>query len=234
MFKRMKEYFKFLWHLFKINVRLLIGMWKLTKLPQPAITFFGSARTPVESPHSQKALILAKELTKKGFSIITGGGPGIMEAANRGAYEAVQERGYKTKKHNRRMSSLGIGITRLTAEKKNMYVHDFIMMSHFFSRKWLLVRYSIGFVVFPGGFGTLDELFEVITLIQTQRMKKMPIILIDKEYWKPLEEMIYRKMLPEGNITDEEIGTITAITDDVQEAIDIISKHCNYNDNLQK
>jgi uncharacterized protein (TIGR00730 family) len=229
MITRLKKYIKFLTKLSEINLRIIKGMWKLTKFPQPAITFFGSARTPIESPYSQKAFLLSKELTRNGFSIITGGGPGIMEAANRGAYETLQEQGHQVKKHARKRSSLGIGITRLNKDGENHYVHDFIVMSHFFTRKWLLVRYSTGFIVFPGGFGTLDELFEVITLMQTNRMKKMPIILIDKEYWKPLEDLIYNRLLARGLVSDKEIGYITSITDDVDEAIEIINTYCKCN-----
>ena len=150
-----------------------------------------------------------------------------MQAANKGAYEALQEMGYKKKMLRRRINSLGIGLTRLsTEERTNKYIHDIIIMEHFFARKWLLVRYAKGFVVFPGGFGTLDELFEVVTLIQCERMKKLPVILMGKEFWKPLEEHIYRRMLANGLISDDDVGIITAITDDVDEAYEIINSHC--------
>jgi uncharacterized protein (TIGR00730 family) len=230
MFHRLKEYGIFLKSLLSINLRLLWGMWKLTRLPQPAITIFGSARLSMESKDSDQAQQLAKKLALDGFSIITGGGPGIMKSANKGAFEAMQELGYKNKLLRRRINSFGIGLTRLSTEKRtNKYMHDIIIMDHFFSRKWLLVRYSLGFIVFPGGFGTMDELFEVVTLIQCERMKKLPIILIDKEFWKPLEEHIYRRMLSNGLVSDDDVGIITAITDDINEAHEIIKMHCKKN-----
>ena len=223
MFVRLRKFIKFLYSLTCTNIRLLRGMWKLTKLPQPAITFFGSARTSIDSPAAQSALQLAKQLTLKGYSIITGVGPGIMEAANRGAYEAVQRQGYKAKKYSHRMSSLGIGLTRLsTEENSKKYVHEYITMEHFFARKWLLVRYAAGFIIFPGGYGTLDEMFEVVTLIQCERTPQVPIVLFGKEYWKPLEELIYRRFLEEGMITDKELSIITLITDDIDEAVKTI------------
>lgn len=232
MFLRLYKYGKFLKSLFETNIRLIWGMWRLTKLPQPAITVFGSARTPFDNIHAKKACALAKKLTLDGFSIITGGGPGIMEAANKGAYEATLELGIKTKKgRTRRKTSFGIGLTRLTKEStKRPYVHDYITMEHFFARKWLLVRYSIGFIVFPGGFGTMDELFEVITLMQCERMKRFPIVLFEKAYWEPLRKLVQEKMLSRNLIGKRDEKIITAITNDVDEAYEVIKKHCKYID----
>jgi uncharacterized protein (TIGR00730 family) len=230
MLHRLKEYARFLKSLASINLRLLWGMWKLTRLPQPAITIFGSARLSMDSKDSARAQTLARKLAFDGFSIITGGGPGIMKAANKGAFEAMQDLGFKNKIQRKQINSFGVGLTRLSTEKRtNKYMHDIIIMDHFFSRKWLLVRYSVGFIAFPGGFGTLDELFEVVTLVQCERMKKMPIILIGKDFWKPLEEHIYRRMLANGLISDDDVGIITAITDDLDEAYEIIRTHCKKN-----
>jgi uncharacterized protein (TIGR00730 family) len=226
-FKRLREYGKFLGSLTVTNCRLLKGMWKLTKLPQPAITVFGSARLPFKSIHGERACALAKKLTLGGFSIITGGGPGIMEAANRGALEAAKELRLNHKdKIKIPGRSLGIGLTRLNREKSNPYVQDYIEMEHFFSRKWLLVRYAVGFVVFPGGFGTLDELFELLTLIQTKRMPKYPVVLMDKKYWELFHKIIHDRMLANKLITPSEEKIIDAITDDVDEAYEIIAKGC--------
>ncbi len=227
MFKRIKEYFKFLKSLFVTNCRLIRGMWKLTKLPQPAITVFGSARVPLDSANGERACALAKKLTLGGFSIITGGGPGIMEAANRGAFEAAKDLrlSYKSE-NNSRIPSLGIGLTRLNREKSNPYVHDYIVMEHFFSRKWLLVRYSVGFIVFPGGFGTMDELHELITLIQTKRMPNYPIVLIDTKYWHQYNKFVHEYMLKNSFISESDEKIIDGITDDVDEAYDIIVKQC--------
>jgi len=228
-FARMREYFKFLKSLTGTNLRLLHGMWKLTKLPQPAITVFGSARLPFDSIHGQRACALAKKLALGGFSVITGGGPGIMEAANRGAFDAAQELrlDYKNGKgKKKRFPSLGIGLTRLNREKSNPYVHDYIELEHFFARKWLLVRYSVGFAVFPGGFGTMDELCEILTLIQTGRMPKYPIVLVGKKYWEPFHELVHNKMLTEGLISEKDDKIIDLITDDVDEAYASILEGC--------
>lgn len=227
MFRRLREYFKFLKSLMRTNWKLLKGMWKLTKLPQPSVTVFGSARLPFESVHGERACALAKKLTLGGFSIITGGGPGIMEAANRGAFEAAKELRLEYKNGEKKAKpSLGIGLTRLNRERSNPYVHDYIVMEHFFARKWLLVRYSVGFVVFPGGFGTLDELFELVTLIQTERMPKYPIVLVDKDFWEPLHQLLHTRMLANGLISKSDEKIIDGITDDIDEAYDIIAEGC--------
>jgi len=228
MIRRLKEYGKFLKSLAVTNWRLLRGMWKLTKLPQPAITVFGSARLPFESIHAERACALTKKLTLGGFSIITGGGPGIMEAANRGAYEAAKDLRIEHKKESfKGIKSLGIGLTRLNREKFNDYIHDYVVMEHFFARKWLLVRYSVGFVVFPGGFGTMDELYEILTLMQTSRMPKYPIVLMDKAYWGKNIDFIREKMLAEGMIGEKDENLIDLVTDDVDEAYQVIVEGCN-------
>lgn len=226
MFRRIKEYSRFLKSLFKTNIRLLWGMWKLTKLPHPAITIFGGSRIALESEVALKAKDLSFKLVDAGFSIITGGGPGIMEAANFGAIEYLRECDLNSPMcRNRKIVSAGIGLIRLNKEKANPYVQENIVMEHFFSRKWLLVRYSVGFVIFPGGFGTMDELFEIVTLVQTQRMKKLPIVLIDIDYWKPLIDWIDTRALKQGLITKEDVS-ILKFVDTVDEAFEYIKKAC--------
>jgi len=227
IFHRLREYGKFLKSLAVTNARLLRGMWKLTKLPQPSVTIFGSARLSFDSIDGERACALAKKLTLGGFSIITGGGPGIMEAANRGSYEAADElKLVKKDGATKRVPSLGIGLSRLNREKSNPYLHDYIVMEHFFSRKWLLTRYSVGFAVFPGGFGTMDELYEVLTLIQTKRMPKYPVVLVGKKYWQPQHNVIHELMLENGLISPGDDKLVDAITDDVDEAYDIILEGC--------
>ena len=183
-------YLHFLKSLFRINRGLLRGMWKLTKLPQPTITVFGGSRIPKEDPHSQIICKLAKKLAEKGYSIITGGGPGIMEAANLGAVEYANQ---KKKKESNKIVTMGIGVARLG--KANKYVQEYIKLPYFFIRKWLLTHNAVGFVVGPGGFGTLDELAEILTLIQTHSMPKTPIVLIGIKYWKPFLNWIYDSAL---------------------------------------
>ena len=226
---RIREYTNFLRSLFITNYYLIKGMWKLTKLPQPAVTIFGSSRLPEDSPYAKSAMALAKKLALKRFSIITGGGPGIMVSANKGAFEAAKKLNLKYKDGSKLVyeSSLGIGLTRLTTEKfRNEYIHDYIEMEHFFSRKWLLVRYANAFVAFPGGFGTMDELSEVLTLIQTERMKKMPIVLFGKSYWEKLRDFVQENMLKNNLISQEDRNLITLMTDDVDEAYNTIIEGC--------
>ncbi len=229
-FKRIIKYLDFLKSLFVTNLRLIWGMWKLTRLPQPAITFFGGARVTKDCVHTKRAFKLSQKLTEAGFSIITGGGPGIMEAANKGAYEVAKKLGVKKWS---RPTSVGISLTSFSRDSFNEYVHDKILMKHFFSRKWLLVRYSLGFVVFPGGFGTLDEFFEVLTLVQTAKMPKMPIILMDKSYWEPIVFWMNKRALVNGLIAKKDLELIH-ITSSVDEAVDIITKYCNVEKIKQK
>jgi uncharacterized protein (TIGR00730 family) len=231
MFRRLKEYSKFVASLGKTNCRLLQGMWKLTKLPQPAITIFGGSRIKHDNIHADRAFQLARILTEEGFSVITGGGPGIMEAANKGAYDFAKEYGAKNK--TKKITSLGISLTSFAKEKLNPYTHDVIFMEHFFSRKWLLVRYSVGFIVFPGGFGTLDELFEVITLEQSYKMPKMPIVLMSKGYWGPMITWLENRALTNGLISEKDLNLIYA-TSDVEEACEIICKHCKYRKEVKR
>ena len=225
--KRLKEYFKFLKSLILTNGRLISGMWKLTKLPQPAITVFGGSRISKDSIYAKQAEELSKKLASKGFSIITGGGSGIMEAANYGAFQAAQEWGEVNGSEKLKMTSMGIGLFWLKENEKykNKYVQEQIVMYHFFSRKWLLVRYSVGFVAFPGGFGTLDEVFEVITLIQTSQMPDFPIILMGQEYWQPIIDWAEQKALKEKLITEKDLQ-ILSVARDVDHAFEIICQKC--------
>ncbi len=225
IFRRLREYCIFLRSLFHTTTRLLWGMWKLTKVPHPAITVFGGARTPLEGKHAAMARELTKILAADGFSIITGGGPGIMEAANQGAMDYLKEARIKETVHKKKAISAGVGLIHLNKERVNPYVQESVIMDHFFARKWLLVRYSVGFVLFPGGFGTMDELFEVVTLVQCNRMSSVPIILVDKQYWGPIIEWIEQRALPAGLISKEDTTIITAV-DTVQEAVDVLRHWC--------
>ncbi|MFH1461339.1 MAG: LOG family protein [bacterium] len=146
-----------------------------------------------------------------------------MEAANKGAYEVAKKLGVK--KWNS-FASMGISLTSFPKGTINPYVQEKIMMKHFFARKWLLVRYSLGFVVFPGGFGTLDEFFEVLTLIQTSKMKKMPLILFDKTYWKLIIDWAEKSALENDLISQKDLELVH-ITSSIDEAADIIIKYCN-------
>lgn len=220
-------YGHFLKSLLIMNKYLLRGMWKLTQLPQPAITIFGGSRLKVDSPTGRKAAELAKQLVCHGFSIITGGGPGIMEAANYGAISYLKECNLEQPTHCPIMVSAGIGLIKLNKERANPYVQNNIVMDHFFTRKWLLVRYSVGYVFFPGGFGTLDEFFEIVTLVQCEKMPRYPLILVDREYWKPIIEWIKARALRDNLIEPEHVDLVI-IVDTVEEAVAIL-KECSKN-----
>ncbi len=223
--RRLKEYKKFLLSLMKTNMRLLYGMWKLTRLPQPAITFFGGARVPLESSTAEQAKTLAGKLVNLGFSIITGGGPGIMEAANFGAIEYLRDCDLNSPHCKQGIVSAGIGLIKLNKERINPYVQQNIVMNYFFARKWLLVRYAVGFVIFPGGFGTLDEFFEVITLIQCNRMPEVPVILLGTQYWAPIRSWVFNNAIKEGLI-DHKDADLFIVTDSIDEAAELLKKKC--------
>jgi uncharacterized protein (TIGR00730 family) len=160
-----------------------------------AVSFFGSARTPRDHPRYQAAREMARELGHAGFAIITGGGPGIMEAANRGARDAG-------------VPSVGLGIDLPGEQGVNEYVDVALDFHYFFARKVMFVRYASGFVVFPGGFGTLDELFEAATLRQTQKIRYFPIVLVGRDYWSGMVDWLRDTVLAEGNIGPADIEAL--------------------------
>ena len=198
------------WTMFKVIAELVDGFETLNKLG-PCISIFGSARTNSESYYYKKATEIAQRLTEEGYGIITGGGPGIMEAANKGAY---LEQGL----------SVGLNIDLPFEQSHNAYIDPDKNLDHryFFVRKVMFVKYAQGFVVMPGGFGTLDELFEVLTLIQTKKITPVPIILYGKEYWSGLLDWIKGTMLKQyNNISPKDLDLIP-LTDDVDEVVHII------------
>lgn len=176
----------------------------------PCVTVFGSARFDSDSKHYKKAEKIGAELAKLGFTIMTGGGPGIMEAANKGAFEAG---GY----------SVGINIVLPFEQKPNPYVHKWINIPYFFIRKFLLIKYSYAFVVMPGGMGTMDELFEAITLIQTEIIQNFPIVIFDSKYHKELIEHI-ELMVKNESISQEDMNLIF-VTDSATEVVEHLKIH---------
>jgi uncharacterized protein (TIGR00730 family) len=173
-----------------------------------AVSFFGSARTPRDHPRYQWARELARQLGHAGFAIITGGGPGIMEAANRGARDAG-------------VPSVGLGIELPHEQGMNEYVDVSLRFHYFFTRKVMFVRYASGYVVFPGGFGTMDELFEAATLRQTQKIRYFPIVLMDSGYWSGLVDWLRDPMLTEGYIGPEDVDAL-AVCDRNDEVLAIL------------
>ncbi|MDP2724084.1 MAG: TIGR00730 family Rossman fold protein [Bacteroidales bacterium] len=200
------------WSVFKIMAEFVDGYETLSKIG-PCVAVFGSARTKPGDKCYHMAEELAYLLTKKGFGIITGGGPGAMEAANKGAHIAGGR-------------SVGLNINLPFEQSANEYIdHDkLLQFDYFFTRKVMFMRYSQGYVVLPGGFGTLDELFEAITLIQTHKLIQFPIVLISKDYWGGLVEWIKEKLLAEGKVGEKDMD-IFHLVDNIEEAVKIIDDY---------
>jgi hypothetical protein len=171
----------------------------------PCVTVFGSARFKADHPYYDMARDLGARLARVGFTVLTGGGPGLMEAANRGAREAGGR-------------SIGCNIELPTEQRPNPYLDRWITFRHFYVRKVMLVKYSYAFVALPGGFGTLDEMFEVATLVQTGKVKEFPIVLLGQDYWRPLTAFVRNRLMVEGTI-DPGDAQILFTTDSVEEAV---------------
>jgi len=195
------------WRIFRIMAEFVDSFEALAQVG-PGVTVFGSARMNPTNPYYQSAVQLAQGLARHKLAIITGGGPGIMEAANRGA------RSVKGK-------SVGLNIQLPQEQRGNRFANIPINFHYFFSRKVCFVKYSLGFVFMPGGFGTLDEFFEVLTLVQTQRIPQFPLVLFGKEYWKGLIRWM-KDRLESGEFISPGDLDLYKLTDDPQEAVDII------------
>ncbi|MFF4412706.1 TIGR00730 family Rossman fold protein [Streptosporangium sp. NPDC001559] len=195
------------WRVMRIQAEFVEGFGQLAELPE-AVTVFGSARTPQESPDYKLGVELGRRLSEAGYAVITGGGPGCMEAANRGAREAGGV-------------SVGLGIELPFEQHMNEYVDLGIEFRYFFVRKTMFVKYSRGFVALPGGFGTLDELFEALTLVQTRKVTSFPVVLLGTEFWGGLYEWIRTTLVDTGKISPADLDLIQ-VTDEVDEAVRII------------
>jgi uncharacterized protein (TIGR00730 family) len=198
-----------IWNIFKVMGEFVEGYDKLFQIG-PCISIFGSARTTPDNEYYEKAVETADKITRKGFGVITGGGPGIMEAANKGAEQGNGK-------------SVGLGISLPFEQGINQHVDPdlSINFNYFFVRKVMFVKYAQGFIVFPGGFGTLDELFESLTLIQTRKIDQIPIVLFGSEYWEGLVDWMEKTMKEWGTISDKDTK-LFHVTDSTDEAVDII------------
>lgn len=196
------------WRVLRIQSEFVDGFDTLSRLG-PAISVFGSARTPESSPQYAMGREVGQQLGQGGYTVITGGGPGIMEAANRGAHDVGAR-------------SVGLGIELPHEQGLNPYIDLGINFRYFFVRKTMFAKYSQGFIVLPGGFGTLDELFESLTLVQTGKMTRFPVVLMGKQYWGPLVEWIKTTLVEEGMISADD-PQLFHLTDSPQEAVEIMS-----------
>lgn len=199
------------WSLFKVMSEFVNGYEKLSSIG-PCISIFGSARTKSNHPTYVLTTEIAKAVSKLGYGVITGGGPGIMEAANKGANEVGGV-------------SVGLNINLPMEQESNKYIdkNKLIDFQYFFVRKVMFVKYAQGFIVMPGGVGTLDELFESFTLLQTSKINKFPIILVGRDYWKGLIDWIKEKLLGQNNISSEDLK-LFEVVDTVEEVIECLNR----------
>ena len=192
------------WRVLRIQSEFVEGFEALAKVG-PAISVFGSARTRPDEPWYQCAQRIGELLVQRGYAVITGGGPGVMEAANRGAWEAGG-------------ISVGLGIELPHEQSMNQWINRGVNFRYFFARKTMFVKYSQGFIVMPGGFGTMDELFESATLVQTGKIRSFPLVLVGTEYWSGLVEWIRSSMVNTGMISPGDVDLLHVV-DDPEEAV---------------
>jgi uncharacterized protein (TIGR00730 family) len=195
------------WRVLRIQAEFVEGFGMLAELPR-AVTVFGSARTPCDHPEYELGRELGAALARDNFAVITGGGPGTMEAVNRGCQEAGG-------------MSVGLGIELPFEQGLNSWVDLGINFRYFFARKTMFVKYSQAFVCLPGGFGTLDELFEALTLVQTKKVTKFPVVLLGTDYWGGLYEWIQRSVLHHGKIGENDLKLLH-LTDEVDDAVKVV------------
>jgi uncharacterized protein (TIGR00730 family) len=195
------------WRVLRIMAEFVESFETMSKVG-PAVTIFGSARTPRGTPYYEASVTLGRELARNDLAVITGGGPGVMEAANRGAAAGKGK-------------SVGLNIELPFEQKGNRFANIPIQFHYFFSRKVCFVKYSLGFVFMPGGFGTLDEFFEVLTLVQTRRIPKFPLILFGKSYWEGLRDWARETLEKQGYISPGDLD-LTTVTDDPQKVVALI------------
>lgn len=198
------------WRLFKILAEFVDGFETLSDL-YPAVTIFGSARVKPGDEDYEKAVVIARKLVEHGFQVITGGGPGIMEAGNKGAREGGGK-------------SVGLQIVLPLEQQANPYANIRMEFQYFFVRKVMFVKYAQAYIGMPGGFGTLDEIFEALTLIQTRRIKPFPVILVGRDYWEGLLDWVRSTLLKRGLISPEDMDLVTVL-DDPDEVVHTIKRY---------
>jgi uncharacterized protein (TIGR00730 family) len=195
----------------RIADEFLQGFIAVERIGRPGVTVFGSARVGEDHPAYMQASEVGKRLAEAGFAVITGGGPGVMEAANRGARDGGG-------------LSVGFNIQLPHEQDSNPYIDIGLTFNHFYARKTMFVKAAEGFVIFPGGFGTLDELFESLTLIQTGKVLHFPVVLFDSGFWQPMLDFIVQRPLAEGMVSPEDVELLT-VTDDPAEAVATIVEY---------
>jgi len=217
--KALKEYYTILTHAIKVGWELTRSVTQINKLKMPVITIFGGAKEDKAGVYGKKAFELSRKFVEHDISVLTGGGPGLMEAANCGA-ASVYGKNEGEKKH-----TIGVAVASVDPWFESSCYYNTIHVSYFFMRKWLLTRYSVGFVVFPGGIGTMDELFDVLNMVKHHKIPELPIVLIGKEYWQPLISWFEDSALKNGML-NERLTKLFIVTDDLDHAFEVINDFC--------
>jgi uncharacterized protein (TIGR00730 family) len=199
------------WRMFRIMAEFVDGFDAMSAVDVPAVTIYGSARTPVDHPWYTLTETISRGLAEAGYAVITGGGPGLMEAANKGASEGGGV-------------SIGVNISLPHEQEPNPYANFPLHFKYFFVRKVMFMKYSQAFICMPGGFGSMDELFESLTLIQTERIKPFPIILVGSDFWSGLVDWLKDTMLGSGNISREDLDLFTVL-DDADQVVEFVRKN---------
>ncbi len=195
------------WKIFQIMAEFVEGFERLAAI-KPSVSVFGSARTPTDHPYYALGEEIGRLLSDAGFSVVSGGGPGLMEAANKGA-------------HAGRSPSIGLNIILPHEQNANTYQDISLTFRHFFSRKVMFVKYAAAYVVLPGGFGTLDELAEILTLVQTGKSRRIPIVLVGTEFWTGLLDWIRERLVAEGMISPEDLD-LMQVVDEPKQVVEVI------------
>ncbi len=214
MFGQIREFISFFFNLHRVFWQTLRGAWRISSIPRPIVTIFGGANLASSSPYVEQIQMLAERFTDNHISVLTGGGQGVMKAANLGASRTQKGKG----------RSIGIGV-KAFGDQRNIYVQDYFELDYFFARKMLLMNYSQAFIIFPGGFGTLDELTEVFMLIKTKHLDQLPVVLIGTKYWNHFFEWLRRESMAEGLISEEDLDFFV-LTDDLDKAFCAIKDAC--------
>ena len=216
MFRRLGLCLGVLWKMTKVSWQVVYGVWRLSKIKGPFVSVFGGSRLSQQSPYATQANELAQQLVDEDISVITGGGAGVMHAVNCGAVESSKDGGEG--------KSIGIGVRDLN-EGRNPCVQEYFELDYFFARKWLLTRYSKTFIIFPGGFGTMDELSEVITLVMTKKLPQIPIVLVGVAYWKPFMQWVHESGV-KNDLIPEDVEKLFTVTDDMHQVFCIARDEC--------
>lgn len=212
----MKFYCRECWHLLKTMIQLMRGIWWLRKIDRPIVTIFGGAHARKSDTYFAMAHTIGYRLAKADIAVVTGGGAGIMAAANCGVSHALHDKS--------KIRSIGIRVYGLP-EESNICAQKQLYVNQFWARKILMVQYAVSFAIFPGGFGTIDEFGEIMTLMKNKKMTGVPIVLLDKSYWAPFIAWLTDYALRDGLIAKNDLALIS-VTDDVDEAIAILESQC--------